>query len=192
MNKIKFFYGLSGTFKTVSITAEPVYQCLNPPVVWSMIKLWKDLDSTIFSGKVEQNHLNFALLHLCCLENQLKNVRNKRAATVFSERGVSDPLFYYGDGYSEEWFGGVMEKERELCEGFEVEKVLLVQKDENFIRNVILKEPHRNAVFPSVSDYLEKQEKYVSFTEKYNAITEKIEIGDSRKYIESLGLTFKI
>lgn len=192
MKKIKFYYGLSGTFKTATIKAETTYRCLNPPVVWSMIKLWKDLECGVFSGHIEKNHLNFALLHLCCLGNELKSQEGKDAVTIFSERGVSDPLFYYGDGKYEDWYEAVIEKEIELCGDYDVEKVLLIQEDEKFIEEVVLKEPHRRAIFPSVSEYLKKQEEYVRFTEKYNLITKKVEIKNAEDYIKSLGMEFKI
>lgn len=190
MKKIKFFYGLSGTFKTATITAEKE-NYLNPPVVWSMIKLWKDLENGVFYGKIEPNHLNFALLHMCCLGKELKSQEGKEDAVILSERGVSDPLFYYRNGEEENWFDNVVKKEIELCRNYEIEKVLLIQKDEKFIDEVVLKEPHRRAIFPSVSEYLKKQEEYIRFTEKYNSITKKIEITNAEDYIKSLGMEFK-
>ena len=187
--KIKFYYGLSGTFKTVTIMSEKAPES---PVAWSMIKLWKDLESGVFSGYTEKNHLNFALLHLCVLGNELKSQESKDEVAIFSERGVSDPLFYYGNGREDEpWFKEIIQKEIELCGDYEIEKVLLIQKDEKFIDEVVLKEPHRRAIFPNVSEYLKKQKEYVRFTEKYNLITKKIEITSAEDYIKSLGMEFK-
>lgn len=184
MRKIKFFYGLSGTFKTATISS---ISHPNSPIVWSMIKLWKDLESGIFDGKTEKNHLNFAILHLCNLENIIKSGGNE---TIYSERGVSDPLFYYMNGRDFDWFEDAVYKERDLCEGLEIEKTLLIQKDVDFIENTILKEPHRKAIFPSAIEYMEQQERYIKFTKKYNKIDNIIEINNAKDYITSLGKTF--
>ena len=187
--RIKFYYGLSGTFKTVTIKSESTPES---SVAWSMIKLWKDLEDGVFSGYTEKNHLNFALLHLCVLGNEIKSQENKEEVTIFSERGVSDPLFYYGNGRQDPtWFNEIIQKEVELCENYEIEKVLLIQKDKKFIDEVVLREPHRRAIFPNVTEYLKKQEEYIRFTERYNLITKKIEITNAEDYIKSLGMEFK-
>lgn len=191
MKQIKFFYGLSGTFKTTTILSESQH-CNNPDIVWSMIKLWKDLESDEdIKGKIEKNHLNFALLHLCILGNSLKS-SNKDEVMVFSERGVSDPLFYYGGGKQLPWFNKLIQEETELCGDLEIEKILLIQKDEKFIEEVVLNEPHRRAIFSNVNEYLKKQDEYIRFTMDYNLITKEIEIINAKEYIKSLGIEFKI
>lgn len=192
---IKFFYGMSGTFKTTLINTEVQNHSryTSPYVVWSMIKQWKDLETSVFSGLVEKNHLNFALLHLCNLGNAIKSSEND-GLSILVERGVSDPLFYYlqeDEMNYNNWIKTVIDKELDLCNGFNIEKTLLVQRDSDFIENVILKEPHRKAIFPSVENYLTAQEKYIEFTEKFNEITEKIEINNAESFLNSLGITFK-
>lgn len=193
MNKIKFFYGLSGTFKTVTINSEKKLQPISP-VVWSMIKHWKDLESGLFLDDVEKNHLNFALLHLCILGNELKSQEGKDGVTIFSERGVSDPLFYY-EKLDNKKIVSIVEYEKELCNTYlpncEIEKILLIQEDKKFIEDIVLKEPHRKSIFPDVESYIKRQNEYVDFTRKYNNITKVIKIDNAKEYLESLGLTFK-
>ena len=85
---IKFFYGLSGTFKGTMIKT-----LITPDtaVVWSMIKTWKRLETGIYSGMIERNDLNYALLHLCILEHTLKTTDKNN---ILVERGVSDMSYY--------------------------------------------------------------------------------------------------
>ena len=92
-NSVCFYYGMSGTFKTSTIQNKNKLNLY--PVVWSMIKLWKDLEVGEFKGDIIPNHLNFALLHLCNLGNILKLEETKSSSTILVERGVTDSLFYY-------------------------------------------------------------------------------------------------
>lgn len=195
MKQIKFYYGLSGTFKTSTILNEKSrFVDYESPVVWSMIKQWKDLENNEFAGLVESNHLNFALLHLCNLGNIIKSSNNEDIILV--ERGVTDPLYYWTaediTSVDEKWVNTIVEKEYELCDGenSRVEKILLIQKDADFIDKVILAEPHRREIFPNVESYLKKQEDYVTFTKKYNKITQTIIIDSAEDYLNSLGITF--
>lgn len=59
-------------------------------------------------------------------------------------------------------------------------------KDEKFIEKNVLLETTRKKVYPDLKTYLEKQEKYVKFTEKWNLIDKTIEIFDAFEYIKSL------
>ena len=45
---VKFYYGLSGTFKTTTILSEKKL-ANDTLVVWSMIKRWKDLEIGLFN-----------------------------------------------------------------------------------------------------------------------------------------------
>ena len=73
----------------------------------------------------------------------------------------------------------------------EIRKILLVNKDKDFIRDVILSEPHRLEVFPGgVEEYLSEQDKYTAFTSRYNNITDVREITCARDYIEGLGFEY--
>ena len=60
-----------------------------------------------------------------------------------------------------------------------------------FLKEVVLKEKTRAEVFPGgIQEYLEKQDKYVEFTKKYNKIDKEIVIDNAKEYIESLGIEF--
>lgn len=191
---IKFYYGMSGSFKATTIMAEENKLVEKIPIVWSMIKPWKYYESNIFGGLTAPDHLNYAMLHLC---NFISTIKNSKGKDILVERGVSDPIFYWvRDNRSAErnniWIINAVQEELALCNGFGgVEKTLLIMKDKNFIENVILKEPSRAKVFPLGSiSYLADQEKYVDFTLKYNNVDNIIEITDAKDYIEKLGLVY--
>ena len=192
---IKFFYGLSGTFK--SATIETLLNSPDTVAVWSMIKYWKKLETGIFSGQISYNDLNYALLHLSILEHTLKTTDKKN---ILVERGVSDMSYYrmkayeaLGESIDDSWIYKSVEEELRICRDQSVHKILLIQNDKDFIRDVILSEPTRAEKFPDgLDDYLRNQELYVEFTEKYNNISEVITINDAKSYIESLGLEFKL
>lgn len=190
---IKFFYGLSGTFKGTTIKSL-IDNNPDTAVVWSMIKSWKKLETGIYSGMIERNDLNYALLHLCILEHTLKTTDK---SNLLIERGVSDMSYYRKKMYenidpsaSDEWIQKSVEEELELCQG-PVYKILLIQNDREFIDKVILSEPTRREVFPNgLDDYLRNQENYIKFTEKYNSIDEVITINNAKSYLESLGIKY--
>ena len=191
---IKFFYGLSGTFKGTTIET---LQNKDTAVVWSMIKSWKRLETGIYSGQITYNDLNYAIQHLTLLEYVLKTTDKK---DVLVERGISDMLFYrmkayeaLGETIDDSWIRKSVEEELRLCGNHMVQKILLVQNDRDFISNVILSEPTRAEKFPNgLSDYLKSQDDYIKHTEKYNSISEVITINDAKSYLEgSLGLEFK-
>lgn len=188
---IKFYYGLSGTFKSTTIESEKkkLEDC---SVIKSMIKSWKDLETGIYSGMITRNDLNYALLHLCILEHELKYNSHKNTLV---ERGVTDMAYYkmriienFGDNINDSWIIDSVKKELELCNETP-QKILLVQKDINFIKDTILKEPTRKEVFPGgLDDYLENQERYIEFTKKYNNISDIVYINNAMNYINNLSL----
>lgn len=190
---IKFFYGLSGTFK--SATIETLFNSPDTVAVWSMIKYWKKLETSIFSGQISYNDLNYALLHLSILEHTLKTTDKKN---ILVERGVSDMSYYrmkayeaLGESIDDSWIYKSVEEELRICRDQSVHKILLIQNDKDFIRDIILSEPTRAEKFPSLNDYLKSQDDYIKFTEKYNNISKVITINDAKSYIESLGLEFE-
>lgn len=193
---IKIYYGLSGTFKGTtikSILSNNNNQDIS--VVWSMIKTWKRLETGIYSGLIERNDLNYALLHLCNLEHTLKTTDKK---DILVERGVSDMSYYRLQAYrnidpdaSDKWIREAIEEELKICQGQAIHKILLVQNDREFIENTVLSEKTRCEVFPNgLDDYLKSQELYVKFTEQYNKIDEVITINNARSYLESLGVEY--
>lgn len=192
---INFFYGMSGAFKGVTISAVKNASEKEIVEVRSMIKYWKDSSLRIFSTSFQEDHRNYTLLHLCNLKHTVENIGEDSEVVI--ERGVTDSLYYWTRGkiYGreiEDEIARAVEEELRIVSGLgDIKKILLVNKDEDFIRNVILKEPHRAQVFPGgVNDYLQQQNKYISFTARWNKIDEVREIENARDYIEGLGLTY--
>lgn len=187
---------MSGSFKATTISSEANKLITPPAIVWSMIKSWKYAESNIFSNLTSPDHLNFAMLHLCTLETIVKcspGVQN-----ILVERGVTDAIFYWlrnnvSAGADNSWISEAVNRELQIVSGFEVEKVLLIMKDREFIENIVLKEPSRRLAFPlGVDSYLEDQNKYVDFTCRWNNITEVEEITSAQDYIKKLGLNYII
>ena len=78
-------------------------------------------------------------------------------------------------------------KEEELCKDLGIKKILLVQKDLEFIENNVLNDPFRKATFPGgLNQYLKNQEDYVEFTKMFNSSVSVIEIKDAYKYLDEL------
>jgi len=160
-----------------------------------MIKPWKDIMGRIFTNTKEEDHRDYTLLHLSLLSHVISDVKAGEEVNV--ERGVTDSLYYWTRGkiYGrdvEEEIARAVEEELKIASGVgEIKKILLVNKDSEFIKNVILKEPHRAQVFPGgLEDYLEQQEKYIAFTSRWNKIDEVRVIENARDYIEGLGLKY--
>ena len=191
---------MSGAFKGVTLTAERNASENEVIEVRSMIKPWKDIMGRIFTTDKTEDHRNYTLLHLCILKNRIDDldpVSFDLGKLVLIERGVTDSLYYwtrgkiYGRETQEMIEKAVQEELNIVSPGKIVKKILLVNKDKEFIKNVILREPHRSAVFPGgLDDYLRQQDDYISFTSRYNDISEVIEINSARDYIEGLGLKF--
>lgn len=199
MYKSKIYYGMSGTFKATTIKSIINKTYENVDVIWSDIKPWKRLENTIFKNKVSRNDLNYAMLHLCKVRDYFLD--NKR--DILIERGVSDMLFYYlnnnGLSLTEEltgWINSVVEEESDIIEkstGNKPEKILLIQKDRDFVRDVILKEKTRSDEFKDLDDYFIAQERYIEFTSRFNNISETIVINNAKNYIENnLNLEFNV
>ena len=191
---IRFYYGLSGTFKGTTIKAE-LEKRNDCKVVWSMIKSWKNLETGIYSGMIDRNDLNYALLHLCILEHTIKNMAEN--SQILVERGVTDMAYYRTLMYDrfldsdDTWIKNSVAQELSICKE-RPEKILLIQNDYDFIKNEVLKEPTRKEVFPGgLDDYLKNQEMYIEFTKKYNDITDTIVINNAKEYIEKLGLKYE-
>ena len=195
---IRHYFGISGCFKGTTIKAELEDKNNNGDskvVMLSDIKLWKMYEKEF---NLEQSDLNYAVEYLCKLKNFIydfpfpNNIR-----TILVERGVSDMLFYWmmKHGEDEKYIKKFVKEEEILEEQYSYynsEKILLVQKDRDFIRDVVLKEKTRADCFPGgVEDYLKQQEDYIDFTRKYNRILKVVEIKDAEKYIKNdLGLEF--
>lgn len=187
---IKFYYGMSGTFKSTTIDSESK-GFENPTIIRSMIKPWKRIEENLFPGLIEKNNIIFATLHLCNLESQVSNLDVDHLTLI--ERGVTDMLFYQSQEcnsivQNDGWIKKAVEYELGLVENDanSPEKILLIQKDRDFIENKILSEPTRREIFPDVDSYLKAQDDYVKFTGKYNKLTDIIIINDANVYLNSL------
>lgn len=190
---IKIYYGLSGTFKGTTISAaDPTSR-----VMRSAIKSWKHYQFGSFSGLTQDNDLTYGLLHLV----RLREFLEESVGPMSIERSISDCLFYYfnSDEFGEkkelevEKIKELIKEEEILLQGKDVKKILLIQRDEDFIKNVVLQEPTRQKTFKGDPRlYMDLQERYVEWTKKYNKIDEVIEIYNAKDYLEGvLGIEFK-
>lgn len=198
---IKFYYGMSGSFKATTIEAEITNSKTTSIPMWSEIKSWKHWENTIFNRKNNPNNINLGLLHLCRLKDYIHNYKSIIDTTLYVERGISDMMFYWSGLNdvieNEDIIKSAVQEEEFICEQnsyYSPSKILLIQKDIDFISNVILTEPTRKECFPGgVQEYLEAQERYIEFTKKYNKITEEVIIKDAKSYVtNNLGFEFEI
>ena len=144
-----------------------------------------------------RNDINYAMLHLCNLDVILKNIDLTTEPTLYIERGVTDMDFYHlkNADYKwwlagEDWIKRSVEEELRLLRNFDVKKILLIQNDSDFVRDVIFTESTRAHEFTGVEDYMIKQKEYIDFTKKYNEIDEEIIITNAEDYIKKLGIKF--
>lgn len=187
-NWVNIYYGLSGTFKSTTITKQLKY---DPEgiAIRSNIKIWKGLENKLFPDMIPQSNLNYALLHLVNLQSL--GVNKNYGNTYYIERGVTDMIYYENPELDPDIVKKTVETEAGIV-GENTQKILLIQKDVEFLKEVVLKEKTRAGVFPGgVDEYLEKQNKYVEFTKKYNQINKEIEITNAKEYLESMGLEFE-
>lgn len=193
---ITMYYGCSGTFKATTIESV-LTKCPGLyNVMWSDIKPWKHWENILGT---QQDDRNYAILHLCNLKNAIRSNWPPGVNNLLVERGVSDMLYYYYKnnreiGENSKWIKDVVHEEDILCEQnsyYTPRRILLVQKDFDFVRDVILREPTRAKEFQGgVQEYMEHQDAYVEFTQKYNKIDEVINIKDAEKYVNDLGFEF--
>lgn len=193
---VKIYYGLSGSFKgtTIDNTLKP-----GDEVLHSGIKQWKYWEKNILSEKNNPSDLNFALLHLSRLMDRGYSII-KDSTTFHIERGITDMVFYWLLNFPTEDYETIIKNlvEEEIKvsrfvggDDIEPEKILLVQKDKEFIEKIVLKEKTRSDRFPGgVEDYLKAQDLYIDFTKKYNKISKVIEITSARDYLNKLGVKY--
>ena len=195
---------MSGSFKGVTLTAERDLSEDEVFEIRSMIKPWKDIMGRVFNTSKQEDHRDYTLLHLCTIKNVMDEVDEYSMSaydlldkTILVERGVTDSLYYwlrekvFGKS-EEEIIQRAVQEELSLLQGYgDIEKILLVNQDRDFIENVVLKEPHRSGVFPGgIEQYLKEQEDYIAWTSRWNDIDEVREIKSAREYIEGLGLEY--
>ena len=188
MKKAKIYYGLMGVLKGTTISHEESKNKVD--VLRTANKLWKKYEQSIYSGLIQYNDLNLAILHLVRLEEFIKRTNPDQDKII--ERGITDYLYYYWNEPRSAWCGmpedktvieNSIETENKLLEDFQVERILLVMNDQEFIRTKVLGSKFRNN-FMSLDQYLDQQNKYVNFTKTYNKIDQTIEIGSAKSYIE--------
>lgn len=197
MERVKIFYGMSGALKSSTIDSLDEKMNYSMPIMRSSIKVWKKYQTelSVFREQTIPNDLNFGILHLIKLEEFLRdNVYHEKAII---ERGITDHLFYHiskGNDILEEQIKEVVNEELKLfdMDCIEVEKILLVQEDRDFVRDVVLSNKYRSSCFSDVDDYMRQQDLYVKFTQEHNDIFEVIKIKNAKDYIENnLGMEFK-
>lgn len=197
MDRVKIFYGMSGALKSSTIDSIDEEWNYSMPIMRSSIKVWKKYQTelSVFKEQTIPNDLNFGILHLIKLEEFLEdNVYYEKAII---ERGITDHLFYHiskGNDIREEQIKEVVDEELRLfdMDCIEVEKILLVQEDRDFVRDVVLSNKYRSSCFSDVDDYMRQQDLYVKFTQEHNDIFEVIKIKNAKDYIENdLGMEFK-
>jgi len=183
----KIYYGMSGAFKGSTIRHDLK---LNPDtqVMYSGIKSWKKFHESLFKDLLPQSDLHFSLLHLVRLEEFMSG----KPENFIIERGVTDSLFYnlYNDEYnsskpSEETIKKTVEAEQSLLGGIDnLERVLLIQEDVDFVKNIVFKEESRAKTFNYDPDYyFQLQKTYVEFTMTHNKVDNVVRIKDAREYI---------
>lgn len=188
---------MSGALKSSTIDSIDEGWNYSMPIMRSSIKVWKKYQTeiSVFNEQTILNDLNFGILHLIKLGEFLEdNVYYEKAII---ERGITDHLFYHiskGNDIKEEQIKEVVNEELNLfdMDCIEVEKILLVQEDKDFVRDVVLSNKYRSSCFRDVDDYMRQQDLYVKFTQEHNDIFEVIKIKNAKDYIENnLGMEFK-
>lgn len=181
--KAFIYYGMCGAFKYSTIKKRhPEDQC-----VFSDVKPFVDLGDRVFDSKIEYNDLTLAAIRL----TKLRNLLPEKDLAI--ERGVTDFLQCYltrksDNTLSDDLIKKVTEEEKNILLGkgySHINKILLIMRDEKFIKDVILTEPHRLKTYPSLDYYLSCQEEYIKFTKEYNTLTEVIKITDAWDYINN-------
>lgn len=199
MFRVRQYYGISGTLKGTTIESELKFRNkdkLTTVSIGTDIKFWKSFEDEL---RLDKNDMNYAAQYLCKLKDFIYDVPfDKSVEMILVERGISDMLFYWSNknGIDEKLIKNSLHLEDMLIEQnsyYTSEKILLIQKDIDFIKDVVLKEKTRSDCFPGgVEEYLRKQEDYIKFTEKYNNIDKIIKIKDAEKYIkDDLKLEYK-
>ena len=78
----------------------------------------------------------------------------------------------------------LVEEENRILNG-ECEKILLIQRDPNFVVEKVFEDPYRKATFSGdLNLYLRMQEEYIQFTKAWNNITREVVIENAKEYIE--------
>jgi hypothetical protein len=178
---------MSGALKNQTILTE------SPPdskIMKSAIKPWKSLESGPLHNLIVPGDLNFAALHLIRLQDWIDFCGD----SLIIERGITDFLFFhfrsqqYHPGKTLEMdislIKNLVEEENRILNG-ECEKILLIQRDPNFVVEKVFEDPYRKATFSGdLNLYLRMQEEYIQFTKAWNNITREIVIENAKEYIE--------
>jgi hypothetical protein len=193
---IKIYYGLSGTLKSSTIKQKYGYfgdeSDENTVIIRSAIKNWKYNRDLLFPWLCNESNLNYALLHLTRLQDYVYGDYD-----FIIERGVTDPLYYeyqkQPDLVTPEVIKKTVERENEILGNRDIQRILMIMEDREFISNKVLIEKTRRSCFSDVDDYLKKQKDYIEFTKTYNnLITEEIKITDAREYLSTLGIEYNV
>jgi hypothetical protein len=198
---------MSGACKGSTISAEllkATEQSHPKAVMFSAIKNWKYYQFGLFKGLTEYNDFSYSILHLVRLREFMER-NHETDNDLIVERGITDSMFYYyhndefktGQTSSEDisLITDAVKQEKLLLspEFHKVEKILLIQNDKNFVRDIVLQDPYRKKSFNNNPEYyLRLQDSYVNFTTRYNDIDKIVRIDDAKDYIENtLGQKFE-
>jgi hypothetical protein len=179
-------YGMSGTLKLTTMDIDPDY--IGAWRFPSDIKRWKEMASWIpgYTG----SDLDFAFHRLLLLE--YTRIIKRGDINVVLERGVTDYIESY---LSRPWHTPVPEKSiihmvglerKALGNNSKPRKILLEMLDQDFIESKVLQDKYRREVFPDLPTYLERQNKYIEFTKKYNPGIVEVKIESAEDYIKEL------
>lgn len=196
MKDIKVYYGLSGALKGSTIAALKKKNS-NIQIMDSAIKRWKYYQFGIFSGLTEYTDLTYGILHLVRLR-EFMDKNHSAENDLIIERGITDSLFYYyyNDGFNVEagmdenltLINNATAQEQILLlpDFYRIERILLIQEDKDFVRDVVFQDEFRRKTFKNDPDlYFKMQDLYVSFTKRHNVIDKVIRITSAKEYIEN-------
>lgn len=189
-NKCTIIYGMSGSLKLTTINS--LYK--NNFKVYSDTKPFFSYDEKYFnwSGRPNDSHLAIHRLLTLDLEGYLPKDQD-----IVIERGVTDNLFCIPnrkiqglESYEDIKIKELVDLEENILLNrtglSNIDKILLVMEDKNFIESRVLNNKYRKAIYPNLDIYIEKQNEYIEFTEKWNKVSKKIIIRDALNYIKLL------
>lgn len=190
MNKCTIYYGMSGTLKLTTI--ESLHS--DSFKVFSDTKPFFKMDEDYFNWSSRPNDAHLAIHRLLTLDLPGYLPSDK---DIVIERGVTDNVFCIPNRkipgmskYEDIDILGLVNKEESIIKSrtnnCRIIKKLLVMKDEDFISKRVLNNRYRRSIYPSITDYLASQDKYIEFTKRYNSISEVIIINNAKDYITNI------
>lgn len=189
-NKCTIIYGMSGSLKLTTINS--LYKTNFK--VYSDTKPFFEYDEKYFnwSGRPNDSHLAIHRLLTLNLDGYLPKDED-----IVIERGITDNLFCIPnrgisglESYDDIKIDELVNLETNIllnrAGANNIDKILLVMEDKDFIESRVLNNKYRKAIYPDLDIYMKKQKEYIEFTEKWNKISKKIIVRDALNYIKML------